>query len=174
MGSTIRVFFTIFLCLLLQSEAAPPESLLKELCTNSKNPDFCMETFNADPRTSSATDVLGLAKIGLDLAAKNARETRDHMQELSASATTEPQAKPALNQCVELYNYVAAIFRNANVEVENGDYEKANYDTLTAANYVGNCEKSLANAKANIQSVADKIQVSKYFCDIADRVTDMP
>ncbi|KAG8660691.1 pectinesterase inhibitor-like [Manihot esculenta] len=173
MGSRIRVFFTIFLFLLLQSEAETPESLLKELCVNSKNPNFCMETFNADPRTSSANDILSLAKIGLDLATKDSLKTRDHIQELSASKMTEPQFKPALNLCVESYNGIAASFRSAYGEVEEGEYETANYDTLIAADDAGNCNKSLANAKARIQSVADKIQVTRYFSDIGDRVTTL-
>ncbi|KAJ9146100.1 hypothetical protein P3X46_028410 [Hevea brasiliensis] len=171
MGSLMKTIIAIFLLLVLQSEPATPQSLLEDICNHTKNPKFCLTTFQSDPRTSSAKDVLSLAKIGLELAMKDSAKTQRYIHVLSTSKRTEPIFKPALNECVEEYKRVAASFRSAYLEVKDGEYETANYDTLTAADYAGNCEKVLANAKAHIQSVSDGIQVTKYFSSIGDRVT---
>ncbi|KAF2291113.1 hypothetical protein GH714_020166 [Hevea brasiliensis] len=91
---------------------------------------------------------------------KDSAKTQRYIHVLSTSKRTEPIFKPALNECVEEYKRVAASFRSACLEVKDGEYETANYDTLTAADYAGNCEKALVNAKAHIQSFSDGIQVT--------------
>ncbi|KAG6512137.1 pectinesterase inhibitor-like [Zingiber officinale] len=79
---------------------------MEKACNLTLDPNFCLVSLQADPRSRSA-DLSGLAAVALDLAVANATSTIAKLSDLRASASGSSSAKPStrnkLEACLILY-----------------------------------------------------------------------
>lgn len=99
---------------------------MEKACNLTLDPNFCLVSLQADPRSRSA-DLPGLAAVAIDLAVANATATIAKLSDLRASASGSSSAKPStrnkLEACLILYRNavpplrLAAEFLAEHVEV---------------------------------------------------------
>lgn len=79
---------------------------MEKACNLTLDPNFCLVSLQADPRSRSA-DLPGLAAVAIDLAVANATATIAKLSNLRASAAGSSSAKPStrnkLEACLILY-----------------------------------------------------------------------
>ncbi|KAK9271398.1 hypothetical protein L1049_026988 [Liquidambar formosana] len=153
---------------------AAPTKLVKEICGQTKNYTFCVEALESDRRTVSASDLVALTKIALELSIANATSSRAYIDDQLKSNETEPAKRPSLKACVSSYDAVVASFKSALLEViEDEDYQTANYDVAIAGDEANNCEQSLASAGFQDLSITTRNNFIKSFSNIGYVLTDL-
>ncbi|KAL5983670.1 hypothetical protein ACLOJK_017761 [Asimina triloba] len=86
-------------------------ALVDKVCRGTQNYNFCIRALNSDRRSASA-DLLGLARISLDLVRRSASDSHDFVCNLIPS-TPDPTMKDALSNCCALYSSALFHVRDA-------------------------------------------------------------
>ncbi|KAF8096344.1 hypothetical protein N665_0312s0031 [Sinapis alba] len=90
---------------------------IDSICKNSyvqHNKTFCMQTLTSYPPAVSATNMVQLVKVTLDLGMTNAKKTASFV----AGLEKEPTFKKHFTTCNESYSSIVMNFRNARAEIE--------------------------------------------------------
>ncbi|GLT67191.1 hypothetical protein SLA2020_395170 [Shorea laevis] len=141
-------FSSIFLPLALGDN-----TLIQTTCNKTPDSNLCTKVLQSDPRSSSATDVQGLAVIATDIVAKNATVT---LQQITSLFKTDPQYK----MCFESYITVK-IDIQVILEDISGNPKFAEQSASDVATKADTCGKSIQSLKSD---VSDK---NKFVHDLA-------
>ncbi|GLT67192.1 hypothetical protein SLA2020_395180 [Shorea laevis] len=129
-------------------------TLIQTTCNQTPDSNLCTTVLQSDPRSSSATDVQGLASIVVDRLAKDATTT---LQLITSLDETNPQYKT----CLESYNIVKIDIQVILEGVSKGDPKFAEQSASDVATEADTCGKSIQSLKSD---VGDK---NKFVHDLA-------
>ncbi|GKV37895.1 hypothetical protein SLEP1_g45864 [Rubroshorea leprosula] len=142
-------FSSIFLPLALGDN-----TLIQTTCNKTPDSNLCTKVLQSDPRSSSATDVQGLAVIATDILAKNATVT---LQQITSFFKTDPLYK----MCFESYITVKIDIQVILEGVSKGNPKFAEQSASDVVTKADTCGKSIQSLKSD---VGDK---NKFVHDLA-------
>lgn len=116
------------------------QDLINYICYQMEEFGFCSKTFNEN-LPSPSTNIVGLTKITIDQALKNATNTYKFIENLLKN-TTNPAVKNALIVCEKGYKIVKHSFQKASREFEGQDYENTEKSEQGTPRAQGSCETS--------------------------------
>ncbi|KAK5818793.1 pectinesterase inhibitor 5-like [Gossypium arboreum] len=111
-------------------------ALIKSICKQSQDYDFCMTSLGTDPR-SETTDVRGLAMVSASLAVIQIQDTLGRIPDI-IKQTTDPVAVRRLGVCENDYDGLLGNFQNAFRATSNNAFQ----DTVK---FVRDGEKQVAD-----------------------------
>ncbi|KAB2074253.1 hypothetical protein ES319_A07G141300v1 [Gossypium barbadense] len=111
-------------------------ALIKSICKQSQDYDFCMRSLGTDPR-SETTDVRGLAMVSASLAVIQIQDTLGRIPDI-IKQTTDPVAVRRLGVCENDYDGLLGNFQNAFRATSNNAFQ----DTVK---FVRDGEKQVAD-----------------------------
>ncbi|KAK9270415.1 hypothetical protein L1049_025994 [Liquidambar formosana] len=182
--SHVLIVVTIYLSLSFHFSSPPyaaaadaPSHLVRESCNKTTltqwNYTFCVEALESDPRTASASDLLTLANIAIELAIANATKAQAHLYDMLKNSDTGSNFKAPLEGCVHWYDMMIESFGEALDGVRKKNYDIANYCAFIVGDYVDNCEKELDSNAAHDPSLETNNKNVKEFSLIGYVITDL-
>ncbi|GLT98963.1 hypothetical protein SLE2022_164340 [Rubroshorea leprosula] len=129
-------------------------TLIQTTCNKTPDSNLCTKVLQSDPRSSSATDVQGLAIIVAERLGKDATTT---LQQITSLGKTNPQYKT----CLESYNIVKIDIQVILEGVSKGNPKFAEQSASDVATEADTCGKSIQSLKSD---VGDK---NKFVHDLA-------
>ncbi|WCJ43326.1 hypothetical protein M5689_024073 [Euphorbia peplus] len=149
-------------------------TLVKELCAKTAASEpFCIKTLTSDKLSWEAKNFVDLTKIFLSLGKNNAKHTQEYIGALTKGKGVTPETKKALDACADDYRYFFNNFGSALGEVEEGEYDIANYDIMVSFDGTRMCQTSLSDAKLSVKGISDSINVTTYFINIGATFTNI-
>lgn len=130
----------LFLSIHNASSDKTTQDLIDYICYQMEEFGFCSKTFNEN-LPSPSTDIIGLTKITVDQALKNATNTFNFIENLLKN-TTNPGVKNALIVCEKGYKIVEQSFQEASREFEAKDYENMERSEQGTPRAQGSCVTS--------------------------------
>ncbi|KAI9075720.1 hypothetical protein K1719_042336 [Acacia pycnantha] len=153
--------FFCFLVLILLSPSSfladhGPE-LVNEICSQTSNFTFCVDTLNSDPQTADA-GYLGIAIVTFRLASINATTTRSHILKLLSSCN-DPTERKNLQRCVGDYNKAVS-------DISTG-YNDLNSETVyELADLANDASLSAQDCESSYNGLASMNKDLKGICEI--------
>ncbi|GMN48533.1 hypothetical protein TIFTF001_017708 [Ficus carica] len=146
-------------------------NLVDTVCKETINNTNCLEFLESDPRTKNAMDLNDLAKLVLELALSNAKDSQNFINNMITGVYEPDHCQQVLEKCAFWYEAVVASFRSALLELEE-DVMSANYDVEIAGDDAGNCENEMILNKVVIPSVSERNYQVKLYSNIGDVITN--
>ncbi|GLT36275.1 hypothetical protein SLA2020_106660 [Shorea laevis] len=165
------LILAIFSCLFLifSNQINAESDLIKQVCSQTTNPNFCTTTLVSNPKAASAADFVSLCKAALEIAIASATDALSYVKNALAN-NTKPELKNALETCVEGYDHAQRSFVTSHEEIEE-DSLTVNYDAKVAGDGYVSCAEALAKAKVPDEQISAKNKVGMDIVSIADSAT---
>ncbi|KAG4138441.1 hypothetical protein ERO13_D07G134300v2 [Gossypium hirsutum] len=112
-------------------------ALIKSICKQSQDYDFCMTSLGTDPR-SETTDVRGLAMVSASLAVIQIQDTLGCIPDI-IKQTTDPVAVRRLGVCENDYDGLLGNFQNAFRATSNNAFQDTVKFVRDGAKQVADC-----------------------------------
>ncbi|PON48403.1 Pectinesterase inhibitor domain containing protein [Trema orientale] len=138
--------------------------------------DFCITTLEANPKTRKAKHLEELAIISIELTISNATEIASNISNLLRQKTEvviDPYAKGCLKDCSELYSDAISALRDAKLDIESNDFEKANVDISSAMDASSTCEDGFKEKKGEVSPLTKENSVFFQWTVISLAFTNM-
>nr|XP_027082311.1 LOW QUALITY PROTEIN: pectinesterase inhibitor-like [Coffea arabica] len=163
-SSSLLALFFICLSILSNLFTSAEADLISDVCTASKNPQFCANSLRSDPRSRRA-DLKGLGQIAIDLATKSAKSTKTLVDSLKQNAT-DTRLKGIYDSCSENYGDSIDDLGEATSLLKSGDYLGVNLRASAALDDADTCDDNFKDAKLGTTNLADASQNVQNLCDI--------
>ncbi|KAH0983654.1 hypothetical protein GBA52_010831 [Prunus armeniaca] len=165
------LLFASLLLSFLSSSPSPANAstpLVESVCSQVPGNRYCKPFLDSDPRTQSATNLLDLAKIVLDLTIALAEDCLAFVDLLIKNLPY----KQTLDICGASYKVAVASLKTARGEVEQ-DAAKANTDIQNADFEISNCglEMSINGTSFRDLSLIKRTRNASLFCNIGVAIT---
>ena len=136
-----------FICLSILSNlfTSAEADLINDVCSGSKNPQFCINSLRSDPRSGSA-DLKGLGQIAIDLTTRSTKSTKSLVDSLKQHAT-DTRLKGIYDSCSENYGYSIYDLGEAASLLKSGDYLGVNLRASAALDDADTCDDNFKDAK---------------------------
>ncbi|OVA16682.1 Pectinesterase inhibitor domain [Macleaya cordata] len=138
------------------------KSFVYEVCSQTRNINFCVDVLRSDPRTETS-DLFGLGSIANNLAIINATDTQNYITDLFNNATLDQ--KDHFHMCSLDYQFIISDFKQAADKMRHSDYKETNTLAIDAINRASDCENVFLSPPV-IQSPLT--QRNKNLGDLAD------
>ncbi|XP_026437132.1 pectinesterase inhibitor-like [Papaver somniferum] len=129
--------------------------LVAEVCIQTRNPNFCLDMLENDPRTEYF-DLFGLASIALNHAFVSATDAQTYNRNLFDSAP--PELKRRYQMCDLLYQVILDDLRFAGEELDDGKYGTAKGHANDIGVRVDHCENVFTDEPKMQSPLAEKNQ----------------
>ncbi|PON52637.1 Pectinesterase inhibitor domain containing protein [Parasponia andersonii] len=151
--SFLALFLLFFLCSTSPTKAAP-QQVVENICKETISYAKCIEALGSDPRTNKlAENLKALAKISLDLAINNAKDSLALIKKLLKKKNVSRNTGLALIQCNASYQGAIASFKSARTELHE-DAMTANYDVKTVVDNADSCDNEMVSRKVRIPLIS--------------------
>ncbi|OMO72639.1 Pectinesterase inhibitor [Corchorus olitorius] len=140
----VLIFFLCYYCLPFQSSAAisnVPTKLVNEICNQTSNYSFCVESLYSDPRTPDA-DAYELAYVSFGLAYLNATATQDSIAKLLKNTTASAASLKRLKICKRDYHKAVSALEQAFNDLNSETYFQLAKLAGRAAAAADNCQSA--------------------------------
>ncbi|XP_026460041.1 pectinesterase inhibitor-like [Papaver somniferum] len=111
--------------------------LVTEVCAQTRNPNFCLDMLENDPRTEYS-DLFGLTSIALNHAFISVADALNYNRNLFDSAP--PELKLRYHMCDLLYQLLTDDLTLAGQSLEDGKYGTAEEHAVTSSMRIDACE----------------------------------
>ncbi|XP_075664056.1 pectinesterase inhibitor 2-like [Castanea sativa] len=122
-----------------------PSNLVKKVCSQTSNYDFCVETLYADPRTPEA-DRYVLAYVIFGSAYQSATTTHDQITSLLKNATASQ--RPRLKRCDRDYTKAVSKLLEAHDDLDSETFESLAKLSRIASSAADDCETSFKGTRS--------------------------
>ncbi|XVF29827.1 hypothetical protein REPUB_Repub16aG0004600 [Reevesia pubescens] len=150
---------------------AASSKLVAQLCIGKSilNRRFCLKALS-NPQAAAAKDLNQLTNVVMKLAASNAQDTLNVINEMVKNPSSSPQSLKALQTCVNVYKYAIQSFGMIFNELSE-DPNTANYDVKVIGPEADNCERALANSKLQAPRISAGNRFLIYYSSMGGELT---
>ncbi|OVA16683.1 Pectinesterase inhibitor domain [Macleaya cordata] len=121
----------------LQINVKVTKSVVNEVCSQTRNPNLCLNVLSSDPRTETA-DLFGLCSISNNLAFINATKSLNFINYLVNIAV--PEKKDHLRMCSLYYQNAVEDLKHAAERMGHSNYKVVNILATDVISKVNDCE----------------------------------
>lgn len=173
---TVFTIFSFFLFLCFPTQTNASSKLVNNICNETLDCVKCHKALALDPRTKSAKDLNLLAKISLQLAIANAKDSFSFINQLLSHTVNNNKNSNAsgsepIKRCVFWYRGVVSSFQSALMELKE-DVETANYDIKIAGDDADACEEGLKAKGVVVPSIFARNGQVKLYSSIGLVITN--
>lgn len=132
-------------------------SLLEQICRQSPHYHLCIMTLRSSINHRSKEDIVGFARLTLEIVNANASITLQHIQKGNIQ-TRDPQQKRALEDCLASYNMIVNVhLREALNAMNKGDFK-----VVKQRAYAAGVEAESCDSKFKSSSIAPLRDTNRY------------
>ncbi|TYH81531.1 hypothetical protein ES332_D03G207300v1 [Gossypium tomentosum] len=112
--------------------------------------DFCVSSFEGNPKAKTATGVADLVKVAIETAMANATSIGSIISKLLDNKTLDTYARHCLEDCSELYSGAGSSIQSGGKAFEGKDYGTANAEISSAMDAPDTCEEQFKEKKGYV------------------------
>ncbi|PON96235.1 Pectinesterase inhibitor domain containing protein [Trema orientale] len=171
--SFLALFLLFFLCSTSRPTKAAPQQVVENICKETISYARCIEALGSDPRTKLAENLKALAKISLDLAINNAKDSLAFIKNLLKKKNVRSRSNTglALIQCSASYQGAIASFKSARTELHE-DAMTANYDVKTVVDNADSCDNEMVSRNVRIPLISLRNDQLRLYSSIGYVITN--
>ncbi|CAF1919481.1 pectinesterase inhibitor 12-like [Brassica napus] len=142
----MKFFVSVVMFFLLLNCFTAAQTLIRDSCKTAaaKDPnlkyDLCVQSFEQDPQSKSATSLSGLVLASTNNAASKTINVKGIVETILKSKKYAPGTESTIRTCVKLYDDANDSLKEALTNVKSGDYRSANVHLSAALDEPGTCE----------------------------------
>ncbi|XP_030515121.2 pectinesterase inhibitor [Rhodamnia argentea] len=176
-SSPLSCFMLLLLSINFSSSAilerTGSDRMVKDICSKTQDPVFCMQVLAYDPPTKGAALLRSLALFSLDLAQAGASEARIAI-DARINSTGDPQLREAFIECSAAYGAAVSALRDADKLLVSGDYVSLRTRASGVAAQVEQCQTSLKlKQEARQDPIGVKNNDLKRICSIILAISNL-
>lgn len=162
--SLVTLFFSSSSSLAIQSST----QLIQQTCSQTKYYQLCVSSLQSDPRSSTA-DLKVYAKIFVELALSNAKDTFSYTYRLTSNESMDPVLKMCLNDCLSVYDIGVNKLTDALIYLDLKDFIQVNNLLGTAKEQGEQCDQFFIKPPVpeTPSPLTDRNEVYERLCSIA-------
>ncbi|XP_027095961.1 pectinesterase inhibitor-like [Coffea arabica] len=142
---SLLALFLICLSILSNLFTSAEADLIGDVCSGSKNPQFCINSLRSDPRSGSA-DLKVLGQIAIDLSTNSTKSTKALVDSLKQKAS-DARLKAIYDSCLDNYGDSIDDLADATTKLGSGDYQGVALTASAALDGPDTCDDNFTDAK---------------------------
>ncbi|KAK0571104.1 hypothetical protein LWI29_011192 [Acer saccharum] len=139
------------------------EDLVSAACNRTFYVDICVSSIRSDPRSSTISDLKGLADVALNVTFMHGMETLDYIKHLNSNSPAVSYRSGCLRDCAEVYADAVQSLQDTVHLLRIRDFEKVNTLVSAAMTDSDTCEDGFNEVLDDAEGVSPLIQRNQYF-----------
>ncbi|KAI9192700.1 hypothetical protein LWI28_026769 [Acer negundo] len=139
------------------------EDLVSAACNRTFYVDICVSSIRSDPRSSTISDLRGLADVALNVTFVHGMETLDYIKHLNSNSPAASYRSRCLRDCAEVYADAVQSLQDTVHLLRIRDFEKVNTLVSAAMTDSDTCEDGFNEVLDDAEGVSPLTQRNQYF-----------
>ncbi|XP_026443777.1 cell wall / vacuolar inhibitor of fructosidase 2-like, partial [Papaver somniferum] len=171
------LFFASFLLIIQESSilVLGDAGLIQSTCQQTRLPDLCTSTLNADPSSQTA-DIKGLANILINAGETSAADTSKYILDELVKSYTDANAVKVVTECSTIYDNAKSALEGSAGDLSSDELDNAILEVAAAATYGDNCKNSFSNATPPLaypDALAQRQDTFQGLCGVANDIIEV-
>ncbi|KAK1550086.1 hypothetical protein Q3G72_013475 [Acer saccharum] len=139
------------------------EDLVSAACNRTFYIDICVSSIRSDPRSSTISDLKGLADVALNVTFVHGMETLEYIKHLNSNSPAVSYRSGCLRDCAEVYEDAVQSLQDTVHLLRIRDFEKVNTLVSAAMTDSDTCEDDFNEVLDDAEGVSPLTQRNQYF-----------